>query len=81
MASNPDKVEADVSCLSQLPSQWATKYRSMWAFGNHLRVASAEQHLKTCDSGVAAIFRRPRRSGVRDRNLVVVDVEYIGQLQ
>ena len=53
----------------------------MWAFGQHLRVASAETQLTTCDSGVAAIFRRPCRAGSRDTHLVMADVEYIGQLQ
>jgi len=48
--------------------------------GNHLRVTSAEEQLKTSDSGVAALFRRPWRSGLRDRNVVVADIEYVGEL-
>lgn len=80
MALHPEEIEADVLCLSKLLSDLATKYRSMWAFGTHLRVQSVEDHLKTCDSGVAATFRRPWRSGVRDRNHVVADVEYVGCL-
>lgn len=77
---NAESVEADVLALSKVPSELATKYRSMWAFGNHLRLASAETHLKTCDSGVAAIFRRPCRAGLRDQNHVLADVEYVGQV-
>ena len=77
---NQEVVEADVVSLSKPPSDLATKYCSIWAFGNHLRVASAEIHLTTCDSGVAAIFRHLCRSGPRDRHLVLADVEYVGQV-
>ena len=78
---DPEGVEADVKCLSKLPSEMATKYRSMWAFGNHPCMAGVEQHLKTCDSCVAATFRRPWRSRAGDLNPVVGDVEYVGQLE
>jgi hypothetical protein len=53
----------------------------MYAYGNHLRVASAESHLQTCDLGIAATFRRPCRLGLRDHNHVVADIEYIGTLE
>ena len=71
----------DVVCLSQLPSPRATKYRSMWAFGNHYHVASAEAHIKMCNSGIAATFSCPYRAGLRDQNLVVAEVEYVGNLE
>ena len=80
-AENPKLVEPDVLALSKQPSELATKYRSMWAFGQHLRVASAETQLTTCDSGVGAIFRCPCRAGSRDIHLIMADVEYVGQLQ
>ena len=63
-----DDVDADVVSLSKLPSELATKYRSMWAFGNHLRVMSVEEHLKTSDSGIVATFRRPWRADSRDHS-------------
>ena len=78
---NEVEVDADVISLSKPPSEYATKYRSMWSFGNHLRVAGVEHHLRTCDSGVAATFRQPWRSGTRNRHLILADVEYVGQLQ
>jgi hypothetical protein len=53
----------------------------MWAFGNHIRVANVETHLKTCDSGDTATFRRPCRAGLRDPNPVVADVEYVDNVQ
>lgn len=73
--------EEDVVQLSRPPSNRATKYRSMWAFGNHLRVVGVEAHLKTCDSGVAATFHRPCRAGLRDPNPVMADIEYVGHLE
>lgn len=73
--------EEDVIRLSSPPSQRASRYRSMWAFGNHLRVRSAETELRTCDSGVAATFLRPCRSGVRDRNPVLARIEYVGNVE
>jgi len=45
LVSNAGEVEGDVKCIYKPPAQVATKYRSMWAFGNHLRVASIESHL------------------------------------
>jgi len=57
------------------------KFRSMWAFGNHFRVASYERRLATLDYGVAATFRRPWRASARDRNFVEADVEYVGELE
>jgi hypothetical protein len=47
----------DVIVLSKLLSMPASRYRSMWAFGNHLRVSSVEAHLCTYDSGVFASSR------------------------
>jgi hypothetical protein len=71
----------DVIRLASPPSPRATKFRSMWAFRNHLRVASVEANLKTCDSGVAATFSRPCIAGVRDRNPIVANIEYVGNLE
>jgi len=71
----------DVINLSKLASLHATKYKSMWAFGNHLRVAAVESNLRTCDSGVAATFHRPCRSSVGDTNPVSADIEYVGHVE
>jgi len=73
LATNP----VDVACLYKAPLRMATEYRSMWAFGNHFRVASVEKHLITCDFGVAATFSQ--HSGLRDKNLVMANLEYVGE--
>jgi hypothetical protein len=52
----------------------------MWAFGNHFCIASVEAHLKTCNSGVAATFSSPCISGLKDKNNVVANIEYVGEI-
>lgn len=73
-------VDEMVEATSKFPSMLAQKYRSMYCYGYHLRVQSAEQGLKTCDSGIAGTFIRPCRSGVGDRNVIMAPVEYVGNL-
>jgi hypothetical protein len=74
-------IPEDVEDSSILPSLQAQRFKSMYAYGYHYRVKSAEESItKTCDSGVAAFFRRPCRSGRRDANVVDANLEYIGQI-
>ena len=74
-------VPDDVKDSSKPPSLQAQRFRSMYSYGYHFRVKSAEENVNsTCDSGVAAIFRRPCRSGRRDPNPVHANLEYIGQI-
>jgi hypothetical protein len=75
------EVSDDVEDTSRPPSLQAQRFKSMYAYGYHFRVKSAEEAItKTCDSGVAAFFRRPCRSGRRDVNSVDANLEYIGQI-
>ena len=82
-----DEVEAGVvvdptaAALSRFPSRSARKYRSLYAYGFHYRVRSAETHFRTCDSGIAATFVRECRYGLRDPNPVIAPVEYVGHLE
>lgn len=71
----------DVEDSSKPPLLQAQRFKSMYSYGYHYRVKSAEESLtKTCDSGVAAVFRRPCRAGRRDENMVDASLEYIGQI-
>ena len=70
-----------MDAVSRFPSTTASRYRSMYGFGYHYRVRSAETHLKSSNSGIAATFLRECRFGMRDRNPVVAPVEYVGQLE
>ena len=75
-------VPEDVQDTSKLSSVQAKSYRSMYAYGYHFRVKKAEQSTNSnCDSGVAAVFRQPCRSGRLDRNIVNEDLQYIGEIQ
>jgi hypothetical protein len=78
---NNVEVPQNVIDSSKPPSLVAQKFRAITAYGNHYRVKTAELSLTTCDSGVAAIFKRPCRSGIRDQNPVQAEVEYVGNLQ
>ena len=63
------------------PLNVAHAYKSMYAFGNHYRVLSSKQQLKTCDSGIAATFKQVCRNGTRDVNQVNADEEYVGHIE
>lgn len=75
------EIPDEVDDTSRPPSLQAQRFKSMYAYGYHYRVKSAEETItKTCDSGVAAFFRRPCRSGRHNENLVEANLEYIGQI-
>ena len=71
-------LEEVVKNLTLPPSCDAKLYRSMYAYGNHLRVRSVETKLSTSDSGVAARFSQACRASRKDRNHTVANVEYVG---
>jgi hypothetical protein len=74
-------ISEDVEDTSRPPSLQAQRFKSMYAYGYHYRVRSAEESItKTCDSGVVAFFRRPCRGGSRFNTVVEENVEYIGQI-
>jgi len=50
-------VDPEVVDTARGPLPVAAAYKGMYAYGNHLRVLSCEQALKTTDSGVAATFK------------------------
>jgi hypothetical protein len=52
----------------------------MYAYGFHLRTRSAELHLKSADSRVAATFQRSYRNSQQDRNFVMASLEYVGNV-
>jgi hypothetical protein len=76
-----EEVPEDVRALILPPSDVAKSYRSMYAYGNHLRVRSAETQLTTADSGVAATFRQLCRAGTKDTNLRAAELEYVGWVE
>jgi hypothetical protein len=75
--SRGDDVEDDVKALMFPPSRDAKSYRSMYAYGNHIRVRGAEVDFNTCDNGVAATFSQACRASSGDRNMRTANMEYI----
>jgi hypothetical protein len=71
----------DVRALMLPPSSEAKTYRSMYAYGNHIRVRGAESDLNTCDSGVATTFSQDYRASATDRNMRSANLEYIGWVE
>jgi hypothetical protein len=51
----------------------------MYAFGNHIHVASVEKHLTTRDNGVVATFEQANVLGPNDQRLVIA--RYVGWVE
>jgi hypothetical protein len=49
----------------------------MYAYGNHIRVASAKEHLTTNDCGVVATFEQKCILSPNDQKLVLAKLEYV----
>ena len=74
-------VDPDVKSISMWPALTAIAHRSMWAYGNHFRVQSAEGNSTTMDCGVATTFDQWCVSGPNDNNHVFAHVEYVGKVE
>jgi len=64
--------------MSMPPTLEAKLYRSMYAYKNHIHVASAEEHLTTCDNGIATTFGQRCVLGPNDRRPIIARLEYVG---
>jgi hypothetical protein len=76
------EMDANLVQLSHPPNHNAYIYNSMWAYGNHYQIdlETRPTHL-TYDLGVACIFKQANRNSVRDQNMVVVNLQYVGVLK
>jgi hypothetical protein len=68
------EVQGDVILISTPPLDIAIAYHSMYAFGNHLQVASAKLHLSTLDLRVAATFEQECCSHSNDENPIMASL-------
>jgi hypothetical protein len=50
----------------------------MYAYGNHIHVASAKENLTMTDCSVVAIFEQECISSPNDQRLVLTQLEYVG---
>ena len=76
-----EKVDKDVRALMLPPSDQAKSYCSIYTFGNHIRVCSCKKHLTTMDSGVAATLQQLCQSSMKDRNMKLLKLEYVGWVE
>jgi hypothetical protein len=53
----------------------------MYAYGNHIRVKSAEINLVTVDSKVAATFTTMCKSSEQDSSPIRAYLEYVGSIE
>jgi hypothetical protein len=51
-------IERDTLHMSMSPMLEARSYQTMWAYRNHIRISSVEEHLSMIDCGVATIFEQ-----------------------
>lgn len=72
--------EDDIVDLSTPPNVRARSFKTMKAYGMHLRVSSAERNLVTTDSGVTVTCETIQQSGHFDRNPISGLVTYYGKI-
>ncbi len=53
-----EAIDHDTIHMSMPPTLKARSYRSMYAYGNHIRVVSVKEHLTTYVSGIVATFEQ-----------------------
>lgn len=75
-----EDIDVDVVDLSMPPRQRIRTFKSLKAYRNKLRMASAEVHLVTANSGVIVTCETLQRSGLSDRNLIAGEVTYYGKI-
>ena len=73
-----NEVSEDILALLLPPRREAKGYKAMYAYGNHIRVRSAEVDMSTCDSGVAATFLQSCRASSSDKKMRTANLEYVG---
>ncbi len=80
--ANGVAADPTVVVYSRQPSTSTYTYNNMWAYGKHymVNVETRPTHAMY-DSGVACIFRQGSRSFVRNRNIVLANLHYVGMLK
>jgi hypothetical protein len=79
---NGIKVDADLVWLSHPLNHNAYIYNNMWAYGNHYWIEPEIGPTNlTYDLGVACIFKQASRSSVRNQNMVVAYLQFVGILK
>jgi hypothetical protein len=80
-ASDPSSISPILLASLKLPDLNATSYKSMKAYGMHLRCKNVEEHMSASNSGVAAAFDRVYRVGPNDSSTMLWKEEYLGWIE
>jgi hypothetical protein len=80
-ATYPQLVPPMLLALTKLLDLNATLYKSMMAYGMHLRYKGIEVHRNTFDIGVTTSFDHIHKLSVDDPNLEVQREEYLGWIE
>ena len=71
----------DIQALLMPPLRYAKSYKSMYAYGNHIRVRNVESNMHMCDSGVVATFLQACHASNNSQNVRTTNLEYIGWVE
>jgi hypothetical protein len=66
-----DTIDKDIVHMSMPPTLEAMSYQAMYDYGNHIRVASAEEHITTSDCGVVPTFEQECILGPNDQKPIL----------
>jgi hypothetical protein len=80
-AEDPNSVSPLLLASSKLPDLNATSYKSMKAYGMHLRCRGVEEHMSTSDSGIAVTFEHVQRRSSNDPTQLVRKEEYLDWIE
>jgi hypothetical protein len=59
------------------PTRETNPNQTMWAYSNYIHVSSVEEHLTTCDNGVATISKQKYVFGPSDQNPMLAKFKYV----
>jgi hypothetical protein len=63
--------------MSMPPTLETKHYQAMWAYSNYIHVSNVEEHLTTCDNGVATIYEQKCVFGPSDQNSMLAKLKYV----
>ncbi len=63
--------------MSMPPTLETNPYQAMWAYSTYIHGSSVEEHLTTCDNGVATISEQKCVFGPSDQNPMLAKLKYV----
>jgi hypothetical protein len=76
-----EEIDKHTLHMSMPPTLATRSYHLIYALGNHIKVSSVEEHLKTLDSGVVATFEHECISRPNDQILMLGKLKYVGWVE